>query len=186
MSVSRDPVNIALSPGWNLISLPFHPPNPAINAVVNANHPACVVMTYDIVQEAWLASHRAAETGLFAGDVTVMTASTAYFIRTDSTKGLALLRLSMAATEERPPELPIIKVAAGWNLVPVISVKSTLPATIPAAEYFGTLGVGGWLKALTYNPVEGAWESVGPRGNDEVILGKGYWLYATAAGVIIP
>ena len=34
------PVDIALAPGWNLISLPFQPANPAINSVISASHPA--------------------------------------------------------------------------------------------------------------------------------------------------
>ena len=41
------PVSIGLSPGWNLISLPFQPANPAINSVIPADHPVSLVMTFD-------------------------------------------------------------------------------------------------------------------------------------------
>ena len=186
MNVSRDPVSIDLKPGWNLISLPFPPANPAINSVVNANHPADIVMAYDNEKEAWLPSRRDADTRLFAGDVTVITADSAYFIRTPSAQSLTLPRPPLAITAETPPPLRVIYVGAGWNLVPFASNKFPPPDTIPAYEYFGTLGADGWLKALTFNPVEGTWESMGPQSGGEVQLGKGYWLYATKAGMIIP
>ena len=39
------PVKLALSPGWNLISLPFQPANPAINSVIPSTHPADIVLS---------------------------------------------------------------------------------------------------------------------------------------------
>ena len=45
-------------------------------------------MTYDNASRVWLVSRRDAETGLFVGDIVVMTANTAYFIRTDNFQGL--------------------------------------------------------------------------------------------------
>ena len=186
MNVSRDPVSIDLKLGWNLISLPFPPANPAINSVVNADHPVDIVMAYDNEKEEWLASRRSAYTGLFEGDVTVMTADTAYFIRTNISQELTLLRPPLAITAETPPPLPIIYVGEGWNLVPVLCHKFPPPNFIWADDYFRTLGADGWLKALTFNPEEGAWESMGPQSRGEVTIGKGYWLYATKAGMIIP
>ena len=107
MDLPHNAVSIDLEPGWNLISLPFQPANPAINSVINANHPADIVTTYDIENQIWLVSRRSAETGLFKGEVAVITGSTAYFIRTDRAQGLTLLRppLTTAAT---PPSFPII------------------------------------------------------------------------------
>lgn len=188
MRVSRNVVSIGLTPGWNLVSLPFQPPNPAINAVINASHPADIVMTHDSEKQVWLVSRRDAMTGLFRGDIAVMTASTAYFIQTGTGQGLSLLPPAPVATQAAPPAIPIpiIHVAQGWNLVPVVSMQFPPPTTISADEYLGTLGVGGWLKALTFNPVEGVWESVNPQSNGKMKTGKGYWLYTPNAGVIIP
>ena len=77
--VKPKPVNIDLAPGWNLISLPFQPANPAINSVIPADHPADIVMTYDNTSQIWMVSRRDAESGLFVGDITVLSANTAYF-----------------------------------------------------------------------------------------------------------
>ena len=73
--VAAKPVSIALKPGWNLISLPFQPANPAINSVIPKDHPITLVMTYEGAEQVWLFSRRDAETGLFTGDVAVMTAA---------------------------------------------------------------------------------------------------------------
>jgi hypothetical protein len=234
------PVKIALSPGWNLISLPFQPASPAINSVIGATHPADIVMTFDNANQVWLVSRRDTASGLFTGDVTVMTANTAYFVRTNNFQELSLLRPPMATAAAAPPPPPAISVVAGWNLVPVVSLTIPLPVGVAADSYFGTLAAGsnkGWLKAMTFSPLTRTWTSVTPLQTTSyshgavnpctnatlvdanvsaqtaacqsgahvenggastfttgdtvalkaaVIVGKGYWLYASSAGVIIP
>lgn len=234
------PVKLAMSPGWNLLSLPFQPANPAINSVIASTHPADIVMTFDNANQVWLVSRRDADTGLFAGDVTVMTANTAYFIRTDNFQELSILRPPTATAAAAPPPPPAIAVVPGWNLVPTVSLVLPLPVGIAADSYFGTLAAGankGWLKAMTFSPLTRTWSSITPgqttayavgatnpctgaaldatkvaaqtetcqnaahvdttagggfNGSDTValkaavLIGKGYWLYASHAGVIIP
>ena len=234
------PVKLALSPGWNLISLPFQPANPAVNSVIASTHPADIVMTFDNANQVWLVSRRDADSGLFTGDVTVMTANTAYFVRTDNFQELSILRPPTATAAAAPPPPPAIAVVPGWNLVPVVSLTVPLPVGIAADSYFGTLQAGankGWLKAMTFSPLTRTWTSVTPGSTTSyavgainpctnaalvaanvatqtepcqsgahvdttagggfntadtvalsppVLVGKGYWLYATAAGVVIP
>ena len=163
--VAPSPVDIALAPGWNLISLPFQPANPAINSVIPASHPADIVMTFDNASQVWLVSRRDAETGLFTGDIPVMTASTAYFIRTENFQALRMLRPPLATAAAAPPPPPAITVVKGWNLVPVVSNDIPTPKAIAADDYFGTLGGGsdaGWLKALTFDTLVRTWTSVTP------------------------
>ncbi len=196
--ISPKPVKIDLKPGWNLISLPFQPANPAINSVIPANHPADIVMTFDNASQVWMVSRRDAESGQFVGDITVMTASTAYFVRTNNFQALSLLRPALATAAAAPPPPPAITVVEGWNLVPVVSNDIPTPKSIDADDYFGTLGTN-WLKALTFDTLTRTWESVTPNETEDadddseteetpvqVTVGKGYWLYATKAGVIIP
>ena len=192
--VSAKPVKIDLQPGWNMISLPFQPGNPAINSVIPSTHPADIVMTFDGPTQTWLVSRRDAESGLFVGDIAVMTASTAYFVRTTNFLALSILRPPIATNAAPPPQIPALAVVKGWNLIPIVSNASPLPDEIPADEYFGTLanaGNAGWLKAITFNTLARTWEDVTP-GTPEgetpemVKRGKGYWLYATGDGVIIP
>ena len=188
--VSPKPVDIALVPGWNLVSLPFQPANPAINSVIGANHPADIVMTYDNANQVWLVSRRDAESGLFTGDIAVMTASTAYFIRTNNFQAIKVLRPALATAAAAPPPPPVIKVVQGFNLVPVVSNDIPTPKTILATTYFGDLKAGsgaGWLKALSFDTLRRTWDSVTPTDTTATVtVGKGYWLYSTVDGVIIP
>ena len=162
--IAPKPVSIALAPGWNLISLPFQPANPAINSVVPADHPADIVMTFDNANQIWLVSRRDSDSGLFSGDIAVMTANTAYFVRTENFQPLRLLRPALATAAAAPPPPPAISVVEGWNLVPVVT-NTPGQTKIAADDYFGTLkaGVGaGWLKALTFDTLSRTWDSVTP------------------------
>ncbi|MDE2803126.1 MAG: hypothetical protein OXK21_09615, partial [Chloroflexota bacterium] len=172
--ISPRPVNVELAPGWNLISLPFQPGNPAINSVIPANHPADIVMTFDNTGQVWMVSRRDAETGRFIGDIPVLSASTAYFVRTDNFQPISVLRPPLATAAAAPPPPPAITVVEGWNLVPVVSNEIPTPDAIVADVYFGTLGSGseaGWLKALTFDTLVRTWISVTP--GSSVTLGPG-------------
>ena len=155
------PVTIDLKPGWNLISLPFQPANPAINSVIPNDHPISLVMTYDSAEGVWLFSRRDAETGMFTGDVSVITATSGYFVNTDSFKALSLLRPPLGTSAAAPAQPPAISVTAGWNLVPVSTNQTPVPKGIDADIYFGTLG-DTWLRALAWNPLARVWITVSP------------------------
>ena len=163
--VAPSPVDIELAPGWNLVSLPFQPANPAINSVIREDHPASIVMTFDNASQVWLVSRRDAENGKFTGDIPVMTASTAYFIRTENFEPITMLRPPLSTAAAAPPPPPAITVVKGWNLVPIVSNDVPTPDAIAADAYFGTLGSGttaGWLKALTFDTLVRTWISVTP------------------------
>jgi len=206
--------SVALSPGWNLISLPFAPANPTINSVIDAANPADLVMSYDNVTQSWNVSRRNVTSGLFEGDVAVITSTTSYFIHTTTFDPIKILRPALSTSAAAPPPPPAIAVNVGWNLVPVVSLSAPLPTEIKSDTYFGTLGTS-WLKAMTYAPLTRQWQSV-TRGTDAatiatsggtytndcgvtttatannqavpatVCIGKGYWLYSNKVGVIIP
>ena len=152
---------LSLSPGWNLISLPFQSSNPAINSLIPEDHPITIVMSYDNTTRVWLVSRRDAVTGLFTGDVAVMTADTAYFVLTTSFETLDILRPPLATAGAAPPVPPAISVFEGWNLVPVLSNLTKPPVGAAADTYFGTLGKT-WLSALAWNPLTRTWTTVAP------------------------
>ena len=214
--IEASPVKITLEPGWNLISLPFQPTNPAINSIIPADHPVGLVMTYDSVEGVWLFSRRDADSGMFTGDVAVLTATTGYFVNTDSFEPLELFRPATATAAAAPAQPPAIEVTTGWNLVPVVSSTKNSGA-IDADTYFGTLGTD-WLRALAWNPLARTWESIsrdtafkkleaGTTGKDRcgdvtyeaasdataavdipatVCIGEGLWLWVTKDGTLIP
>ena len=157
-------ININMTPGWNLLALPFQPENPAINTLIPSSYSADIVMAFDNAKQVWLTSRRTATTGLFTGDIPAMKASTAYFIRTSKRESLRIARPSADASRPPPPPLsvPVVK---GWNLVPVVSNTMPIPPAVAADAYFSTLGVGGnpgWLKALTLDTRTHGWISVAP------------------------
>ena len=61
------PTELQLSPGWNLISLPFQPSNPGINSVLPTTHPASLVMSYQNDTGLWVVSRRDADSGHVRG-----------------------------------------------------------------------------------------------------------------------
>ncbi len=212
--VAAKPVSIGLKPGWNLISLPFQPANPAINSVIPSDHPIGLVMTFDGAEGVWLFSRRDAETGLFIGDVAVMTATNAYFVNTDSFQALSLFRPPSATAAAAPAQPPAIGVSKGWNLVPVSSNQGVVPKGVSADTYFGTLGAS-WLRALAWDPLARTWLAVSPGSMEssvdpnpvpadetrtdrcgtehsagpvgaQVCTGEGLWLWVTEDGTLIP
>jgi len=205
--IATKPVKLALNPGWNLISLPFQPSNPSINSVIGASHPISLVMSYDNATSVWQVSRRDADTGLFTGDVRVMTATAGYFVFTNSLEPLSVLRPGLATAAAAPAVPPAVTVTQGWNLVPVLSNAVPLPEGVAADTYFGTLvtstGNNAWLKALSWGTATQTWVSISPNvaaaatynrcpgeaaGNlkPQVCIGEGVWLWSTIDGVIIP
>ena len=50
-------------------------------------------------------------------------------------------------------------------------------------NYFGGLSDGSVTGIYTFNTITNSWMSVAAK---DVQIGKGYWVYATKAGVIVP
>ena len=213
--IAATPFNVGLKPGWNLISLPFQPANPAINSVIPKDHAISLVMTLDKAEGVWLFSRRDAETSLFSGDVAVITASSAYFVRTHTFDPLKLLRPPVATAAAAPARPPAITVTEGFNLIPVSSNAGSVPKGMDADTYFGTLG-STWLQAQSWNPLSRSWNVVSPgqtvhtfanedTGADftdrcgrshkfeknakvkaQVCTGEGMWLWVNKDGTLIP
>jgi hypothetical protein len=206
--VAAEPFEISLAPGWNLISFPFTPADPAINTVIPRGHLISLVMGFDKGAKAWQVSQRDAVTGLFVGDVKVMTATTGYFVLTNAFQPLRVSRPTVSGASVPPPP-PAIEVLKGWNLIPVLSRAAPLPREADADDYLRLVI---WEKAIGYSPLTRVWESV-ERGvalktlilgdppyttpcgvthvapkivKSKVCLGKAYWLWASENGTIVP
>ena len=80
-------------------------------------------------------------------------------MNTDSFKGLSLFRPPSATAAAAPAQPPAIEVSKGWNLVPVSSNQTPVPAGFDADTYFGTLGET-WLRALAWDPLGRTWVAV--------------------------
>ena len=179
----RKPYTLKLNPGWNLVSIPGEPMDSDINAVIPADHPATTVLTYDpSVPGGWLTALRGAD-GSFSGTLTDISAGRAYWIQTQSFEGLKVDIPKQAAGA--PQVLPSISVAEGWNLVPILDVDGDFELAAATADdnYFSGLSDGSVTGIYTFNTITNSWMSVAAQ---DVEIGKGYWVYATKAGVIVP
>jgi hypothetical protein len=160
------PVSLSMQPGWNLISLPFQPSNPAINTILPATHPASLVLAYDKGTGLWGVSRRDPTSGLFVGDVSQITALTGYFIFTNSLEPISLLRPGLSTAAAAPSVPPAVTVSPEWNLVPVLTNAVPVPLGVEIDTYLGTLvtatGTAGWLKALVWNTATQTWTSIAP------------------------
>ena len=175
----RAPYEVALRPGWNLVSLPGAPADADINAVVT-NADVEVVLTYDpTVPGGWLTAVRDAE-GNLAGTLTSITGKTALWVRTVSFEPISVDIPGIAAGAASVP--PSFKLAKGYNLVGVATLDLTT-ADRDANEYFTGLD---WSRAYGYNNVTNKFEAKLPDTADKVTTGQGYWLFLNAAGTLVP
>ena len=141
------PVDIELGPRLEpgFPALPARQPGDQLGGW--ADHPADIVMTYDNATQVWLVSRRDAETGLFVGDIAVMTASTAYFIRTDNFQELTDPAAASGDTAAAPPPPPPCH-HGGEGLEPGAGGeqrRADADKAYRADDYFGTLGGGATL-----------------------------------------
>lgn len=182
----RKPFALALNPGWNLVSIPGEPTDSDINLVISAAHPASTILTYDpSVPGGWLTAVRDND-GLFAGTLTTITSNRAYWILTNSFEAINITIPRLASGAAALP--PTVNIVEGWNFVPVldvtgVSVKSG-DVTVAPATYFAGLTLS---RAYTFNTVANTWSSVTVASTvEDLSTGKGYWVYATKTGTLVP
>ena len=179
----RSKVKIALVPGLNLISLPGVPADTAVDAVIS-NPDIEFVSTYDPASPEGFQSAVRGPGGSFGAGQTlsIIDGSKAYWISTTSYAALEVDIPGYGGDAAAPP--PVFRLAAGWNLVPIVAVN---PATkeVDADDYLSGLS---WSRGYGYDT-----ESLPPAlvgftpGSDEMLtVGTGYWVYLTAAGDLVP
>ena len=181
----RKPYSLKLNPGWNLVSIPGEPEDSDINVVIPPDRKDInSVLTYDTsgASGVWLSADSRGPDDLFTGTLDNITAQRAYWVRTDGFKSL-LVSIPKPSPGERRV-LPTIELSAGWNLVPVLDTDGDFllddDDKLPVATYFSGLEDHD-LSAYTFNTIANRWERA-----TEVQLGKGYWVYVSAAGVVVP
>ena len=177
---ARALTTIALRPGWNLISVPGTPANTDINAVINVAS-VDAVLTYDpTVPGNWLTATRIA--GVLDGPLDTITASRAYWVHTDTFDPLKVDIPGLAGGVQLRP--PAISLVVGWNMVPAVSLDPAF-TTADADKYFTGLT---WTRAYRFNTETGRFETFTKTTNNvgAIKVGEGYWIYLTAAGVLVP
>ncbi len=177
---ARSKTEIAMSPGWNLVSIPGEPADNDINAVIT-NSQITTVLTYDpSTPGGWLTAVRDGD--LLTGTLTTIDASHAYWVLSNNSDKIKVDIPGYTGGVAAVP--PAINIVVGWNLIPAVSLSG-------AASWDIDLYLAGltWVKAKSWNAASEAWielDSITDNNATSMTSGKGYWLYATKAGTLVP
>ncbi|MCD6391627.1 MAG: hypothetical protein J7L92_06540, partial [Dehalococcoidia bacterium] len=157
--------DIVLDEGWNLMSLPLIPLDPAIETVLDG--------IMDDVISVWHYDNTAGWLTYVPGgpsDLATMEDGKAYWINAAKAAHLWVFGTELAV----PPALPAAyDVVVGWNMVGFKSITNTKAETY--------LDGNEWVRIYTY---DGGWAIV--QDADMMVPGLGYWVAFTAAGTIYP
>jgi hypothetical protein len=176
---------IAMEAGWNLISVPSNPVDTAINSVID-NAEVTTVLTYDpAVPGGWLTAVR--DGGVLTGTLDTIDATRAYWVyQEDGDDIKTLIPAATAGVQSIPPAINVVK---GWNLLPVASMNNA-SGNVKADTYLANLD---WMKAKGWDASNELWiDVISDTGDgnladgDNMVIGKGYWVFANKAGTLIP
>ena len=183
---SRAGYKVSLRPGWNLISLPGTPENPAVSAVLNGLE-ANTVLSYQ--EGEWLSAIRP-DDGEWQGTLEQMAGGYGYWVQTTAAETI---------TAVIPPTLPnqvlpTVPITSGWNLVGVIDAAQRAVGTSAVNDpdkYFVNVS---WRVAYGFETEGSRWVKILPKpsgtddgaNNTQIKNGSGYWLWSTEPGVLVP
>jgi hypothetical protein len=178
-----------LAEGWNLISMPMPLETPAIETVF------ADITTVDRVASFWGGESFTATyaDGVWdtAGGLTQIEDGKGYLVHATAATTLVV---TFAAIDPLTPT-PVYDIPAGWNLIGFTSVGLTA-STVDADDYLASLakiGIPTWVVLYRYpgwsQDRPGAVDLAaitGAEGAGMLAIGKGYWLYCSDAGVLVP
>ena len=181
-TVAKRTAEIALRPGWNLISIPgsLAPDKRATNDVFT-NDAIDIVLTYDARKRNWFRATRQSDgtLGQPGSSLELSTASsrTAYWVHSTGVVTQAVDLLG-ASSQEPPVSIDLV---AGWNLIPV---RTTEVGSDPvdADSYLSGLN---WTRAYGYSNTTQVFQSILPNSNATLSENSGYWVYLKEAGVLV-
>jgi hypothetical protein len=181
--VERQPISIALRPGWNLVSLPGAPAAAAqsIDEVIS-NTDVDVVLTYDSRIASGFQSAVRGPDGTFGTDQSLKTidGSRAFWIHTTTFAPLLVdIPGIQAGSAVLPPSFTL---ASGWNLVPVATLDSATSVR-GSTDYFSGLS---WSRAYGYDNATNSFDSILPTTSENLTVGQGYWLFLREGGELVP
>ena len=152
----RQPYEIEVRPGWNLVSLPATPLEPAIGDVLADNPYISPVLAYQGGD--WVAAIQE-EDGMWRGRLEEIEGGYGYWVhaRTFETIETMLSEADPAST------LPTVPVTAGWNLLGVLDIHQSKAGDPPGAgggkggdadNYLGSIA---WRVAYGYDTTKSLW-----------------------------
>jgi hypothetical protein len=164
-NLSMNPAALALSSGWNLISLPAQPANTAIASVLSG-----IAGSYEVV---WAYPNQAWQVydpnDIQGSTLTTMQAGTGYWIKMTAAQTLSLSGSFPSSS---------LALSSGWNLVGYNGTSCAAPST--------SLSTLGSALQLSWGYPGGVWQYYDPLNSGSSTLtqlcpGAGYWIEVTGA-----
>ena len=200
----RQPYEIEVQPGWNLLSFPATPVEPGIGDVLASNQYISPVLGYQ--EGDWLTAIRE-EDGTWRGRLMEITGGYGYWMHARTFESIE----TMLAEVDQAATLPTVPVTAGWNLLGVLDIFQNAEGDPPgqsdaegnfaaanyeADNYFSSID---WKVSYTYDTRQSLWVKATPGvggastpndpGDDdtnEIVNGKGYWVWSPAPNTLVP
>ena len=181
-SVARKPYKVNLIPGWNLVSVPGTPLDSGVQSVMGATAEAEIVLAYQ--DDAWLTAVN--DNGTWRGTLTDIVGGYGYWVQTTAFESISTL----IPETDTSSVLPTADVIEGWNLLGVVDVRQNAAGKAPsgggkADDYFGNVK---WKVAYSFDTSNNSWSKSIPGDDaaDAIKNGKGYWVWSTEAGKLVP
>ena len=190
----RPAYKVTLRPGWNLISLPGTPADPAIGSVISDDLSVKLVLGYQ--GGAWQTAIR--DGASWSGTLTTIGGGWGYWVQSTAFETISALIPDV----DTASELPTIPVTQGWNLLGVIDIQQESAGKAPigkaeADDYFTSIP---WRVAYSFDTRTTSWTKLVPEAGvveddadgddpfvaDEILNGKGYWVWSSTVGVLVP
>ncbi|AKX93072.1 Ig-like domain-containing protein [Neomoorella thermoacetica] len=162
---------VALKAGWNLVSLPLIPKEPAIDTVLAGVYGNLdTVWGYDTTTGTWSSYAPGAPSTL-----TQMRDGRGYWVKVNNDCSFAVDGVVLPMPPQVPPSYELVP---GWNL---IGFKSTVPKK--ASEYLAAMA-GKYTVIYGFDAATQRFQQV--LADDNLQPGKGYWVAVTDSGRIYP
>ena len=179
------PYKIAIRPGWNLISFPGTPADEGIGDVMAGNPDTGIVLGYQ--NGAWVSA--ISNAGEWQGTLTEIVGGYGYWVQTTVFEAISAVIPSADPTNV----LPSVPVIAGWNLLGVVDIAQGDAGDAPigkeeADDYFVSID---WRVGYYFKNETNDWQKIIPTadpsdGGEEILNGKGYWIWSIRAGKLVP
>ena len=183
---ARKPYELGLTPGWNLVSLPGTPLDSSVGAVMGNSMEASIILAYQ--NDEWLTAVN--DNGTWRGTLTDIMGGYGYWVQTTAFESIKTL----IPETDTSSTLPTARVIAGWNLLGVVDVQQGKADKVPsgggdADDYFGNIS---WKVAYSFDTRTNQWSKSIPTSkpteanSDAIKTGKGYWVWSSSAGTLVP
>ncbi len=185
---ARGAYKVNLTPGWNLVSVPGTPLDSSVQTVMGDSMDATIVLAYQ--DDAWLTAVN--DNGTWRGTLTDIVGGYGYWVQTTAFRAISAL----IPETDTSSVLPTASVIKGWNLLGVVDVLQAKAGKAPsgggeADNYFDNFD---WKVAYSFDTETNSWaKSIPDEDEDddadtdeEILNGKGYWVWSTEAGTLVP